>query len=508
MAINKKLIHFNTFENFNSKKLSANIENTKYTLGIDGEIQTGSPDILYQSIVYIKDTKQQWTHGQLYTSDDNYFETKEDALSKLQEAKSYTDNKTDELRDIVTQTLSLTSGTIWCSFYVDITLEQLQQALGTNATTITTSFDGTTEVTSSYDVSTNTWSGDLTTLDVTKMYMIAVNTDCEISLTGRKIPNSTSYTLNPGWNWIGYPVRDTVYVKDALANLVPSNGDVIKSKDWSMTYLMGQWLGVKEMTPGMGYMYKSNAGSVKNLIYTIKSIDVKSELSKKQNTLVSGINIKTVNGESLLGEGDIVISGGNSSSGGTYSLVEHDINDTTCTLTPNTFHVWGEVNNLTLTFGEEQSGVANEFLFQFESGETATTLTLPYNLIWANDDTPVIESNYTYQVSILKGFATLMKFKKAVLQEFTITIYDMFSWNNYREEIYSYKVGMTWGQWVNSEYNTTGNYKIDDNGNIYKDDSNLITGSGETDIKYSSGSEYDYVNKSQFIDNNIGYWIE
>lgn len=63
MAINKKLIHFNTFENFNSKKLSANVENTQYTIGINGEIQSGSPDILYQSIVYIKDTKQQWTHG-------------------------------------------------------------------------------------------------------------------------------------------------------------------------------------------------------------------------------------------------------------------------------------------------------------------------------------------------------------------------------------------------------------------------------------------------------------
>ena len=66
MAINKKLIHFETFSNFNSQKLSANKENTQYTLGINGEIQTGSPDILYQSIVYIKDTKQQWTHGQLY----------------------------------------------------------------------------------------------------------------------------------------------------------------------------------------------------------------------------------------------------------------------------------------------------------------------------------------------------------------------------------------------------------------------------------------------------------
>lgn len=36
----------------------------------------------------------------------------------------------------------------------------------------------------------------------------------------------------------------------------------------------------------------------------------KSELSNKQDTLVSGANIKTVNGESILGSGDIVIQGG------------------------------------------------------------------------------------------------------------------------------------------------------------------------------------------------------
>ena len=66
MAINKKLIHFNNFSTFNSKKLSANSENTKYTLGINGAVTNGSPEILYQSICYIKDTKQQWTHGQLY----------------------------------------------------------------------------------------------------------------------------------------------------------------------------------------------------------------------------------------------------------------------------------------------------------------------------------------------------------------------------------------------------------------------------------------------------------
>lgn len=71
MAINKKLIHFKNFSDFNSKKLSANENNTQYTLGITGTVTNGSPDILYQSICYIKDTKQQWTHGQLYECSSN-----------------------------------------------------------------------------------------------------------------------------------------------------------------------------------------------------------------------------------------------------------------------------------------------------------------------------------------------------------------------------------------------------------------------------------------------------
>lgn len=59
MAIEKRFIHFKKFSDFNSKKLSANEANTQYTVGVSGEIQTGSPDILYQSYVWIKDTQQQ-----------------------------------------------------------------------------------------------------------------------------------------------------------------------------------------------------------------------------------------------------------------------------------------------------------------------------------------------------------------------------------------------------------------------------------------------------------------
>lgn len=68
MAINKKLIHFNKKVTFNSQKLSANDSNTQYQVGGTGTVQTGAPDINYQSIVYIKDSKEIWTHGQFYAT--------------------------------------------------------------------------------------------------------------------------------------------------------------------------------------------------------------------------------------------------------------------------------------------------------------------------------------------------------------------------------------------------------------------------------------------------------
>ena len=73
MAINKKLIHFNQYSNFITKKLSANVDNTQYTIGVDGTVYNvdndNKPDILYHSIVFIKDVSKIWTHGQIYNCD-------------------------------------------------------------------------------------------------------------------------------------------------------------------------------------------------------------------------------------------------------------------------------------------------------------------------------------------------------------------------------------------------------------------------------------------------------
>lgn len=136
------------------------------------------------------------------------------------------------------------------------------------------------------------------------------------------------------------------------------------------------------------------------------SVDSAGNLSWSNNKGLANpptVNIKGPKGDA--GEG-----GGSSVGSGVYSEVNHGTSDTTFALTPNTFHVWDEVSSLTLTFGSEQSGVANEYLFQFTSGATATTLSLPDDIKWANDTAPTIAESKIYQISVLRGLATVLEF--------------------------------------------------------------------------------------------------
>lgn len=168
-------------------------------------------------------------------------------------------------------------------------------------------------------------------------------------------------------------------------------------------------------------------------------------------TLGEDVNLKTINGESIVGSGNIEISGGSSSGGsGAYSEVNHGTADTTFTLTPNTFHVWDEATSLILDFGSETSGVANEFLFQFTSGAIATSLTLPDDIKWVNDSAPTIAENMIYQISVLKGLASYLEFSNINLILFTVS----------KKSKYTYQAeeGMTWGEWIESAYNVDGYY--------------------------------------------------
>lgn len=82
--------------------------------------------------------------------------------------------------------------------------------------------------------------------------------------------------------------------------------------------------------------------------------------------------------------------------------VNHGASDTTFELPPNQYHTWGEVQTLTLTLGIETSGVVNGYWFSFDSGDTATTLSLPDTV----QTDIVVEPNMHYECSIVGNYMT------------------------------------------------------------------------------------------------------
>jgi hypothetical protein len=101
-----------------------------------------------------------------------------------------------------------------------------------------------------------------------------------------------------------------------------------------------------------------------------------SDITKKQDRLISGTNIKTINGNSILGKGNINVIGA-------YPI-GNLIANTTNVLNPNTFYIYEEVvdNSLDIDFAAGVDGVANEYIFQFATGSTAPTVSFPDNIKW------------------------------------------------------------------------------------------------------------------------------
>lgn len=108
-------------------------------------------------------------------------------------------------------------------------------------------------------------------------------------------------------------------------------------------------------------------------------------------------------------------SSGGSSSGAPENMVTTDITltgDVTQEITPNTFYNFTDtaITSLTITFGTEQSGVLNEYMFQFIAGDGFTTLTMPSGVVWLGGAEPTITAGKTYQVSVVNNLAVIGEF--------------------------------------------------------------------------------------------------
>ena len=96
---------------------------------------------------------------------------------------------------------------------------------------------------------------------------------------------------------------------------------------------------------------------------------------------------------------------------GRFKRVVHESNDTTCTLTPNTRHVWGEVERLDLSLEEDNtSDYVNEYSFVFRCMPNApTALNLPNNLEWAERKVVKLEAGKRYEGSIIDNVIVLLE---------------------------------------------------------------------------------------------------
>ena len=168
----------------------------------------------------------------------------------------------------VDQVITLVQGYNWFTPSVEMTLEDLETALGENGVSIMTK-DETVTYYAGYG-----WWGDDITIVPGQMYKIETATACSITINGQPA-EITNYavTLNKGYNWIGYFGTQNMTVVSALANLQPEDGDVIMDKDLSATYYAGYgwWGDLETLVPGKGYLYKSNANATKTFYYPSSS---------------------------------------------------------------------------------------------------------------------------------------------------------------------------------------------------------------------------------------------
>lgn len=77
---------------------------------------------------------------------------------------------------------------------------------------------------------------------------------------------ATPIALNAGWNWLGYPVGQTMSVNEAFATTDAETLDIVVGQNGFAQFDGENWVGTLEtMSPGMGYMYQSQ--TAKNVVY-------------------------------------------------------------------------------------------------------------------------------------------------------------------------------------------------------------------------------------------------
>lgn len=175
---------------------------------------------------------------------------------------------------------SLSNGWNWWSTYVQLGsngLAMLENGLGNNADQIKSWTDG--YVNRMEYLGYVFWSGSLNAIHNDQMYMINTNQSCVLEMTGEAVSvENTPITLNPGWNWIGFPSSQNIGISTALSQFAPQPNDMIKGRNGYASYVTygtyGFWSGsLNTLVSGQGYKYFSTSDTPKTVTYGSSRVD-------------------------------------------------------------------------------------------------------------------------------------------------------------------------------------------------------------------------------------------
>lgn len=109
--------------------------------------------------------------------------------------------------------------------------------------------------------------GTLTELSATESYKVETSTATSRQRLSDIAWNpATPIAIYAGWNWLGYPVDQTMSIDEAFATTEAETLDIVVGQNGFAQFDGDKWVGTLEtMSPGMGYMYQSQ--SAKNVVY-------------------------------------------------------------------------------------------------------------------------------------------------------------------------------------------------------------------------------------------------
>lgn len=102
--------------------------------------------------------------------------------------------------------------------------------------------------------------GNLKNLNPQKSYKVLTTENTEYKFSGYEFDGSQNFQVKKGWNWIGFPVNQTLSLDEAFQNAGVEPEDYIVGQDGFAQFGGESWVGtLKTLMPGSGYMYYSNS---------------------------------------------------------------------------------------------------------------------------------------------------------------------------------------------------------------------------------------------------------